>query len=87
MNITLFNNHLVCNHKESDLFVRKPSKPLQINPPMTARVKISQTVDMLAMVYLVLLKVKYCQTLCVVRTLQVKMSRFLFTGKSIVWYC
>ena len=33
---------------------------------MTARVKISQNVDVLAKVYLVRLKVERCQTLCVV---------------------
>ena len=35
-----------------------------INPPMTARVKISQNFDFLAKVYLVHLKVEHCQTLC-----------------------
>ena len=40
------------------------------NPSMTARVKISQNVDILAKVhvYLVHLKVKHCQTSRVVRT-------------------
>ena len=38
------------------------------NPPTTARVKISQNVDILPKVYLVHLKVKHCQTLCVVST-------------------
>ena len=54
---------------------------LIINPPMTARVKISQHFDILAKVhvhvYLVHLKVEHCQTLCEVST-PVKM-----TGKSI----
>ena len=44
-----------------------------VNPPTTARVKISQNVDILSKVYLVHLKVKHCQTLCVVST---------FTGKN-----
>ena len=35
---------------------------------MTARVKISQNVDILPKVYLVHLKVEHCQTLCVVST-------------------
>ena len=35
---------------------------------MTARVEISQNVDILAKVYLVHLKVKHCQTLRVVST-------------------
>ena len=39
-----------------------------INPSVTARVKISQNVDILAKVYLVHLKVKHCQTLRVVST-------------------
>ena len=39
-----------------------------INPPTTARVKISQNVDILPKVYLVHLKVKHCQTLRVVST-------------------
>ena len=38
------------------------------NPPVTARVKIDQNVDILAKGYLVHLKVKHCQTLCVVST-------------------
>ena len=32
-----------------------------VNPPMTAWIKISQNVDILAKVYLVHLKVKHCQ--------------------------
>ena len=43
-------------------------KILSINPPMTAMVKISQTVDKLAKVYLVHVKVEHCQTLRVVST-------------------
>ena len=39
-----------------------------INPPVTARVTISQNVDILARVYLVHLKVEHCQTLHVVST-------------------
>ena len=45
----------------------KPSLYI-INPPTTARVKISQNVDILPKVYLVHLKVKHCQTLRVVST-------------------
>ena len=41
---------------------------LCVNPPATARVKISQNVDILPKVYLVHLKVQHCQTLCVVST-------------------
>ena len=41
---------------------------LSFNPPMTARVKISENVDILAKVYLVPLKVQHCQTLRVVGT-------------------
>ena len=36
---------------------------------MIARVKISQTVDILPKVYLLHLKVKHCHTLCVVSTI------------------
>ena len=36
--------------------------------PVGLRVKISQNVDVLPKVYLVHLKVKHCQTLCVVST-------------------
>ena len=43
-----------------------------INPSVTARVKISQKVDILANVHLVHLKVKHCQTLCVISTLRGK---------------
>ena len=46
---------------------------VQVNPPVTARVKISQNVDIPAKVYLVHLKVEHCQTLRVART---------FTGQS-----
>ena len=38
------------------------------NPSVTARVKISQNVDVLAKVYRVHLKVEHCQTLPVVST-------------------
>ena len=53
-------------------------KPKNINPPTTARVKISQNVNILPKVYQVHLKVKHCQTLRVVST---------FTGQneSTVW--
>ena len=59
------------------------------NPPVTARVKISQNVDyILAKVYLVHLKVKHCQTLRVVSTFtgQNELTVFL-TGKSTVLFC
>ena len=39
-----------------------------LNPPTTARVNISQNVDVLTKVYLVHLTVKHCQTLRVVST-------------------
>ena len=39
-----------------------------INPPTTARVKISQNVDVLPKVCLARLQVKHCQTLRVVST-------------------
>ena len=39
-----------------------------VNPPTTARVKISQNVDILPKVYQVHLKVEHCQTLRVVST-------------------
>ena len=39
-----------------------------LSPPLAARVKISQNVDILPKVYLVHLKVEHCQTLCVVST-------------------
>ena len=46
-----------------------------LNPSVTARVKISQNVDILAKVYLVHLEVKHCQTCkCSQVHLQVKMS-------------
>ena len=56
---------------------------------MTARVKISQNVDILAKVHVLLCieKVEHCQTLRVASTLQVKMSGPFLTRKSIVWYC
>ena len=57
-----------------------PDARIAFNPPVTARVKISQNVDILAKVYLVHLKVEHCQTL------QVKMSEPFLTRKSIVWY-
>ena len=43
-----------------------PIEKLLINPSVTARVKISQNVDILDKVYIVLFMVKHCQTLRVV---------------------
>ena len=52
---------------------------ISINPPMTAMVKISQNVDILAKVhaYLVHLKVEHCQTLRVVQK-----CKLTFKGQS-----
>ena len=58
-----------------------------LNPPMTARVKISQNVDTLAKVHLVHLKIAHCQTLRVVSTFTGQNESTFLTGESIVWYC
>ena len=39
-----------------------------VNPSVTARIKISQNVDILAKVYLMHFKVEHCQTIRVVST-------------------
>ena len=64
------------NQLNQEIYRNNSQWKFQLNPPMTARVKISQNVAILAKVYLVHLKVKHCQTSRVVSIhLQVKMSR------------